>query len=199
MILRAITILTLILISLSSGAQSSRPMLPYALKGSIDTQFYYINILSRNSDADFKLIRKTNLDILKKNALDTINRLKSELSSIKEASASSIETTSSLRDSVSTLTAELQAEQQKTDSINFLGIDFQKGSYHSLVWSIIIVLGVGFVGILLAFRKSKSDTVDHKKAVNEIQDELQAFKKKAMEKEQILKRQLLDEQLKRNS
>ncbi len=177
----------------------NRPMLPYALKGAVDSQFYFINTLSRSQDADTKLIRKTNLEILRKNTLDTINRLKKEIADINQANSSSVATTKSLRDSVSTLEGDLRVERDRTDSISFLGIDFQKSSYHTMVWALIFVFAIAFVASFFAFKKSKIDTVEHKKTVEELQEELQAFKKKSMEKEQLLKRQLLDEQLKRNS
>ncbi|MCL7988039.1 hypothetical protein M8998_08820 [Sphingobacterium sp. lm-10] len=174
-------------------------MLPYALKGAIDSQFYFINTLSRNQDADTKLIRKTNLEILRKNTSDTINRLKQEITNLNEASSSSVSTTQSLRDSVSTLESDLRVERDRTDSISFLGIDFQKSTYHTMVWVMIFVFAIAFIASFFAYKKSKIDTVEHQKTANELQDELQSFKKKSMEKEQLLKRQLLDEQLKRNS
>ncbi len=177
----------------------NRPMLPYALKGAIDSQFYFINTLSRSQDADTKLIRKTNLEILRRNTMDSITRLKREITDIREASSSALATTQSLRDSVATLEGDLRVERDRTDSISFLGIDFQKSNYHTLVWVLIFVFAIAFLVSFFAFKKSKVDTVEHQKTVQELQEELQSFKKKSMEKEQLLKRQLLDEQLKRNS
>ncbi len=190
---------TALLFCISFSFGQNRPMLPYALKGAIDSQFYFINTLSRSQDADTKLIRKTNLEILRRNTADTIKHLKGEIAKITEASSSSIATTKSLRDSVSTLEGELRVERDRTDSISFLGIDFQKSTYHTIVWVLICVFAIAFIASFFAFKKSKIDTVEHQKTVHELQDELQSFKKKSMEKEQLLKRQLLDEQLKRNS
>lgn len=197
--LRVFVTIALIFTSFLSFAQSSRPMLPYALKGPVDSQFYYINILSRSGEGNFKLIRSTNLDILKTNTMDTINRLKTEITELREASSSYTGTTTALRDSIGALETELQTERQRTDSISFLGIAFNKGTYHTIVWSLIIGLAIAFIATFFAFRKSRVDTIEHKKTADEFQEELQAVKKKALEKEQVLKRQLLDEQLKRNS
>jgi uncharacterized protein YoxC len=68
-----------------------------------------------------------------------------------------------------------------------------------MVWIIIVVLAVALFAILAAFRKAKVDTDESKHTVDELQEELQSLRKKSMEREQQLKRQLLDEQLKRNS
>lgn len=184
----------------SSGFAQSKPMLPTALQqGSIDSQFHYLSTLSRNQDADFKLIRRTNLEIVRKNALDSINKLKTEISNLQSASSSSVTTITGLRDSIQTIESDLQTERQKTDSISFLGIDFSKSSYHTMVWSLIIGFVIAFLIALFSFRKAKVDTEEYRKTVDQLQDELQTTKKRAMEKEQVLKRQLLDEQLRRNS
>ncbi|MHC8947391.1 hypothetical protein [Sphingobacterium hungaricum] len=194
----------LIFILLASFSSSSifaqRMNMQEALqKSSLDSQFFYIAALSRSQDADFKLIRKTNLEVLRKNALDTVKTLKTEIKTLKESSSSHASTTTELETKISTLEAELAQEKSKTDSISFMGIDFSKASYHTLVWSIIIVLALAFLITLASFRKAKVDTNTHKEVANEAQEELQTLRKKSMEREQQLKRQLLDEQMKRNS
>ncbi|SFS99463.1 hypothetical protein [Sphingobacterium wenxiniae] len=185
--------------SLIAFAQN-KPMLPYAIQqGTLNEQFTNLSNLSRSQDADFKVIRKTNLEIVRKNVIDSIARYQKEISELKNNSASSVNTVATLKDSVSTLTTALQEEQHKTNSISFLGIDFSKGSYHTMVWVIIIVLAIAFLATLASFRKAKVDTSSHKQTAEELQEELQTLRKKSMEKEQQLKRQLLDEQMKRNS
>jgi len=168
-------------------------------KSSIDSQFYYLNILSRSQDADFKIIRKTNLERVRQNTRDTLKTLRTEIQNLKQSSSSSVSANQQLTDSVQNLQTRLDAEKLKTDSISFLGIDFSKSGYHSFVWLLIIVLAIAFLATFFAFRKAKVDTVSSKKTAEEFQEELQIHKKKALEKEQLLKRQLLDEQLKRNS
>lgn len=165
----------------------------------LTTQFQTLLAQSRSQDADFKIIRKSNIEIIQKNVNDSISKYTKEIASLKSSSSSSVSNLATLKDSLTTVQAELHTEKQKTDSISFLGIDFAKGAYHSMVWIIIAVLGVGFLTMLFSFRKAKVDTVEHKKTAEEVQNEFQLFKKKALEKEQLLKRQLLDEQLKGNS
>lgn len=197
--LKQFLLVAVTLCSLSLFGQN-KPMLPYAIqKGTLNEQFSNLNNLSRSQNVDFKLIRKTNLEIVRKNVLDSIAIYQKEIATLKTNSSSSVTTVKNLRDSVNTLDTELQAEKQKTDSIAFLGIDFAKGSYHTMVWAIIIVLAIAFLATLASFRKAKVDTNEHKKTTEELQNELQTLRKKSMEKEQLLKRQLLDEQMKRNS
>lgn len=195
--LRAVFTLLSYLFITTSFAQLT---LQQKLQSDLDLKSQFETVLSqsRNQDADFKIIRKSNIQIIQKNVQDSVAKYKDELAKITSQSANSISTISALRDSVQTLQDNLSVEKSKTESIGFLGIDFNKGAYHTLVWSIIAVLAIGFIVTLISFRKAKVDTVEHKKTAEEVQHDFQAFKKKAMETEQKLKRQLLDEQLKRN-
>lgn len=165
----------------------------------LDSQFVYLNLQSRNQDKDFKIIRKTNLDIIRQNVKDSLSTYKKQISELKGDASSSAGSITGLQDSVKNLSAALEQEQQKTDSISFLGIQFSKSSYHMMVWIIIVVLAIALFAILAAFRKAKVDTDESKHTVDELQEELQSLRKKSMEREQQLKRQLLDEQLKRTS
>lgn len=166
---------------------------------SLDSQFVYLNLYSKSQSTDFKVIRKANLETVRQNVRDSLSTYRKRIAELSTSNSSSAGNIKGLQDSVSSLTNQLETEQKKTDSISFLGIDFAKGSYHTLVWAIILVLAAAFAGTLFAFRKAKVDTQDSKKTVDELQEELQSLRKKSMEREQALKRQLLDEQLKRNS
>lgn len=165
----------------------------------LDSQFILLNLQSRSHDAYFKIIRKGNLDIIRKNISDTIGNYKKEIASLKQHAGSHDSTIHQLQTEVQALSGQLATEKEKTASISFLGINFSKGSYHTMVWCIILVLAVAFTATLFAFRKAKVDTTESKEAVDELQEELQTLRKKSMEREQQLKRQLLDEQLKRGS
>jgi preprotein translocase subunit SecF len=193
-------ILSLILscISLTSFAQLT---LQQKLQSdlTLQAQFQTLLLQSRSQDADFKIIRKSNVEIIQRNVVDSISKYKKELVELKSNSSSSIQQVQTLKDSVQNLSESLKVEQAKTDSISFLGMDFAKPAYHTLVWTIIGVLAVALFIILITFRKAKVDAVEHQKTAEEVQNELQAYKKKAMETEQKLKRQLLDEQMRRDS
>ncbi|MGN0002585.1 MAG: hypothetical protein ACI35V_04045 [Sphingobacterium composti] len=194
-------LLSLIIGFLSFDSYAQQLTLQQKLQSNLplQTQFQVLLSQSRSQDTDFKLIRKSNIEIIQKNVADSITKYTKEIASLKSNSSSSVQQLQSLKDSVQMLSENLQVEQQKTDSISFLGMDFAKPTYHTLVWSIIGVLGLGFIIVLASFRKAKIDAVEHQKTAEEAQNEFQAHKKKALETEQKLKRQLLDEQMKRES
>ncbi|SJN16245.1 hypothetical protein FM107_00435 [Sphingobacterium sp. JB170] len=197
--LKRILLFTFTICTLAAIGQQ-KPMLPYAIqKGTLNEQFINLSNLSRSQSVSFKLIRRTNLEIVRKNVLDSVSQYKQQITTLNKNSSSSTATIKSLQDSVTRLDAALQVEKKLTNSISFLGIDFAKGTYHTMVWILIAVLALLFIVTLASFRKAKVDTVAYKKTADEFQEELQALRKKTMEREQLLKRQLLDEQMKRNS
>lgn len=195
------SLLTIIFIFIFTTCFSQQLTLQQKLRSDLNlqSQFQVLLLQSKSFDADFKLIRKSNIEIIQNNVNDSISKYTKEIAALSKNSGSSINTINSLRDSLLNTQAALDLEQSKTDSISFLGIDFKKETYHIIVWSLIIVFLLSFVVVLISFKKAKVDAVEHQKTAEIVQEELQSFKKKAMETEQKLKRQLLDEQLKANS
>jgi len=174
--------------------------LPQAIqRGTLQEQFTNLSYLSRTHEDDesFKLIRRTNLDILRRNVLDSVARYQKEAANLREQSSSSSGTITALRDSVSGLYAQLQTEKQRTNDVSLFGVALSSGAYHALVWLLIVALAVVYTSSYASFKRAKEDTLEHKNTAEELQEELRALRKKSMEREQKLKRQLLDEQTKK--
>ena len=161
-------------------------------KGSLANQFDHLNYISKNN-YDFKMVRKTNLDIIRKNVVDTVSKLRKEINTLRSSSSNYTSNTKNLQDSIQTLKDQLAQEKEKTDSFSFLGINTSKSLYSTVVWTIIAVLAVATFILLFSYRKAKVDTVEFQKTAEQSQEEFAVFRKKAMEKEQLLKRQLQDE------
>lgn len=180
---------------------SQQLTLQQKLQTNIDIQDQFQSLLSqsRNLESDFKMVRRSNIEIIQRNVADSLAAYKKEITELKTSTSESSAIIISLRDSLDKVQAELNLETSKKDNINFVGIDFNKKTYHIFVWTIIIVLAITLLFISFSFRKAKVDAIEHQKTAEEVQDTFHAFKKKAMETEQKLKRQLLDEQLKNNS
>ena len=166
-------------------------------KGSIANQFEHLNYISKNN-YDYKMVRKTNLEIIKRNVVDTVSKLQKEINTLKSTSSNYGSTTKGLQDSVQILKDQLAQEQEKVDSFSFLGINTTKSAYSTVVWLIIAGLLASTIGFLFSYRKAKVNTDEYQKTADQAQEELALFRKKALEKEQALKRQLQDELNKRS-
>ena len=165
----------------------------------INSQFSTLLSQSKSQDADFKLIRKSNVEIIRKNVNDSLNTYKKEIAQLKTQTGNSSGTIKNLQDTIVSLQHNLAEEQSKTQTIGFLGTNMDKGLYHIMVWTIICALAIILFVLVVSFKKARVDAVEHQKTAEEVQNDFHNFKKKAMEKEQLLRRQLLDEQLKKNS
>lgn len=162
------------------------------LEGSIDSQFIELNNISRNQD-QHKLIRRANLDQVRSNVADSLSHYKKELIDLKSQIAEHSTVTNNLQDSIQNLKAQIQEFEKEKDSIGFLGMQFSKTAYSIIVWSIIAVL---ILIVFVLFQRLISNSITTKEAksrVDEIQEEFDKHRKKALEKEQKLMRQLQDE------
>ena len=162
------------------------------ITGSLDSQFFHLNRISRSQDG-FKLIRRPNIDLLRKNVLDSIQHYQTEtLAKSEEITGLHTEITR-LRDSLNNTNHELAQTQANRDPVHFMGIQMTETAYHLMVWAIILVLLIALLVIIFRTRQSQITAREAKQNIAVIQEEYDQFRKKSLEKEQKLKRQLQDE------
>jgi len=139
---------------------------------------------------EYKVIRQSRLNYFWKEVIDSINTQNAKIDQLsKQVSNQKLEI-SSRDNEINDLKVKLDVSNQKNDSIEFFGIQFSKGAYHILVWSIIIGL-VAFLLILFTmYKRSHSVTSRAQKDYQQVFNELEDFKNRAREKEIKLKREL---------
>jgi len=98
-----------------------------------------------------------------------------------------------LKTEISGKDASLTENTNKVNEIRFLGIAFEKGTYNIIVWSIIGILAIGLIIVIATSGKNITEAKHRSQLYNEISDEYQAYKAKAVEKERKLARELQDE------
>src|SRR5690606_214534 len=89
-------------------------------------------------------------------------------------------------DHVSTLTNE-------RDSISFFGVLIDKTTYKATMWGIVGLLAVVLFFFIYKFKNSNAVTHSARKALSELEQEYEDHRKKALEREQKVRRQLQDE------
>jgi len=164
--------------------------------GTIDSQFIYLYAISRTQDG-IEHVRQANLEQIRKNVADTIKALTKEISDLKAKDGSQQAAVEAMTDSLAQARSNLQIVQREKDSFSFIGISLQKGTYSLLMWGFVLLLAAALTFYIYRYNQSHIVTNDTKKAIAEIQEEFDQHRKKAMEKEQKLKRQLQDELNKR--
>ncbi|MFB2120952.1 hypothetical protein [Parapedobacter sp. 2B3] len=160
--------------------------------GTLDSQFVYLYAISRTQNG-IEHVRRPNLEQIRKNVADTIRALTKEITDLKSKDGNQQAMVDAMTDSLVLVRQELQTAQQEKDSFSFIGISLKKATYSLIMWGIVLLLAAALAVFIYRFNQSHVVTRDTKKAIGDLQDEFEQHRKKAMEKEQKLKRQLQDE------
>ncbi len=164
--------------------------------GTISSQFEFIFTKSGNYRAEgvqYEVVKEASLLKIKKNILDSIaaaNKKAIELQSIIAENQSNI---NSLNKKLEETTSNLSSVTEEKDSMSFLGILVSKGTYNFILWTIILGLIVLLSLFIFRFRKSNVLTQEAKSALSEIEIEYEEHRRRALEREQKISRQLQDE------
>ena len=165
-------------------------------KGSIDNQFEFIYKKSGNYRAEgkrYEVVRVLNLDKLRKNVSDTLNATRSKASELKATISGHESTISSLNKKLEDTTNNLTSVTAEKDSMSFLGIQVSKGTYNGILWTIIAGLLALLLLFIYKFRRSNILTQIAKSNLSELETEYEDHRRRALEREQRISRQLQDE------
>ncbi|WP_136667202.1 tRNA (guanine-N1)-methyltransferase [Flavobacterium sp. H122] len=163
-----------------------------ATSNSIGNQFNYI-LEKSESYKDLKVVKKQWIENLKSDVLSSISKVESELNSSKMAFNQQAAQMNSLKVKLDKVNSELQEYTNSGPSITFLGIQFNKSFFNGLLSFILLgsVLSVAFFAY--QFKKMNSESTHSKSVLNDLEEEYQEYKRKAIEREQKVSRQLQDE------
>lgn len=172
--------------------ESPKEITPTSMNGSIENQFEYV-IQKSNNYQEFKVVKKEQLQLLKKNSLDSISRFKTELNELKNKFSTHDAVVKGLNDSLQVVQSELKSLQSAQNNVDFLGSPISKASYNLIMWGIVSVLLLLVILSLFQLKSAKSGSRSANQGLAKLEEEFEDYKRKALEKEQKLGRQLQDE------
>ncbi len=165
-------------------------------KGPITNQFEFIYKKSGNYRSEgkrYEVVRILSLDKLRQNVLDTLKVYATKENELKTTISGHETTIASLNKKLEETTNNLAGVTEEKDSMSFLGMLVSKGTYNTILWTII----TGLLGLLLffiyKFRRSNILTQEAKTSLSEVEDEYEDHRRRALEREQKISRQLQDE------
>jgi hypothetical protein len=161
-------------------------------ENTLENQFDRIYRIS-TSYQTYKVISKEGYQKLKNNVLDSLNLVENMLSekvSLLKTKESDIQR---LNEKINNTQINLDASIKKENSISLFGLALNKTTYNSILWFLIIALLMGMLFFMYKFSNSNLLTKEAKHNLAEVDQELSQFRKKTLEKEQKLRRQLQDE------
>lgn len=163
-----------------------------SLPNTIENQFIKIYKKSNNWQ-EYKMIKRPAFLNFQKKVLDSVSILKKDVL-IKQQKINEQSTAiTSLNEQILKVNSDLTSSLENRDSISLLGMQMSKTAYNSLLWSVILGLSAGLLFFIFKFKNSNSVTKEKTTALSEIEEEFEQFRKKTLEKEQKLRRQLHDE------
>lgn len=165
-------------------------------KGSVDSQFEFVFNKSGNYRADgkrYEVVRTISLDKLRANVMDTLSGFNTRAAELKATIAGNESTIASLEKKLEDTTNSLAAVTEEKDNMSFLGIDVSKGTYNAILWTIIASLLVLLLFFIYKFRNSNYLTQEAKTNLSELETEYEDHRRRALEREQKISRQLQDE------
>ena len=146
-----------------------------------------------SSYKEFKVIRKSRFQNLKNKVSDSIKLLNEELQ-LKNYKIIRLEQDlNNINKVLLKKIVEEEKEIRKKNSISFFGLEMKKSSYKIIISIIVILLIVILCYFTYQYKNSYQIILHAKKNVLEAENELANNKKKSLEREQKLRRQLQDE------
>ena len=141
----------------------------------------------------FKLVKKESIYTFKKTLLDSIKEQKSLLREKLDTISVQSSRIKELNLNIQNLQSELDKEKNRNDSIDFFGLTIEKGVYSIIVCGIIAVFAILLVVFISRYTSSNSITRGALKDLEDLQNEYEEYRTKAIEREQKVRRQLQDE------
>ncbi len=157
--------------------------------GTLDSQFNYIIKKSESYEA-YQVVKRTWLHKIKANTLDSIKVLKESITKLETEGENQKSEINSLKADLKETNEKLMLVSKQKDSFAFLGILMGKGTYNVIVWSLVFVLSAACVIMFLLFKRSHAVTAKTKQDLIDKQEEFDAHRKWALEREQTLARDL---------
>jgi DNA mismatch repair ATPase MutS len=180
------------IVTFSAAQDSIQNKSQASMNGTLDKQFDYV-VQKSNNFQEYKVVKKDFLTILKRNSLDSVNRFKTELGDLKAEFVKHSATIQQLKDTLKTTQVELDKLKIAQDNVSFLGTPVSKANYNMIMWGIVSVLLLILVVFLFQLKGAKYTANEAKNNLDKLEDDFEEYKRKALEKEQKLGRQLQDE------
>lgn len=165
--------------------------------GTITSQFDYIYRVSNNFQ-EYEVVKKSNLEQLKSNVLDSIRTMSKEVADLKLHMSTLDDSVVIVKD---LLAAEIEQKNQAIadrDNFTFLGMGVQKTAYSSMMWVLVLVLSGALAFFAMQYFRSSSKISKAEKDLIDVQEEFEQHRKNTLERERKLKRELIDAQMGKN-
>ena len=149
-------------------------------KNTLKEQMNYIEERTRIYE-NYRAIREDMFQKIKGNVSDTLSAAKSKIAGLNNMTSTLNHTIDSLNTTLETTKTRLEDITRTKNSIRVLGLEVNKLTYNTIMWTIVAglvaILAIGF----LVFKRNLSVTLNNKKELRELKDEFEAYRKTSRE------------------
>jgi len=164
----------------------------------IEEQFQYV--YQKSSDfEEFKMVKRWYLTRLKTHVLDTLKNKQEQLNDARNLLSNQTLKIDSLVSVIDATNKNLNTAVKEKNSFTLLGISMQKAGYNSIIWSVIAGLTFVLLVLILLYKRSYIVITQTKSNLDETRLEFEAFRKRALEREEGIVRKYHDELMKYKS
>lgn len=181
-----ITVLSFCFLTIGVTAQD------YLESGTIDEQYNRL-VDKAETYQQYKVITRRYLKKYQQNVIDSLNAAKDKLINTQNQVSSQQSEIDRLNSQLTDTQNILQQTNLEKESISFLGINLRKFQYKLLMWTLLALAIAALVFYILRYNTSNSIAKEIRKELSDIQAAFDAYKKRALDKEQKISRMLQDE------
>lgn len=186
--------ITLLVPLLTISAQEQNP--EETTDNTLATQFEELERKSGNYRANgvrYEVMRIGDLYRIKSNIFDSINTANASIKNLTATITSNKAEIEDLNAKLQETTNNLNKVTKEKDSMSFFGALVSKGTYKLILWGIIVGLLLFLLFFIYRFRNSNFLTQQAKSALADLEKEYEDHRRRALEREQRISRQLQDE------
>jgi preprotein translocase subunit SecF len=150
-------------------------------------------IQESNNYQGYKVVDYDKLIELRNTTRNYITELKEEIIVHKNTVDQQNDEIQKLKSQLESTQEDLNRVSEEKDALMFLGMPFSKAGYKTMMWGIVAALVAVLLILFFRYKSSNAATKDARQKLNETEKEFDAYRTKALEKEQRLGRMLQDE------
>ncbi len=173
-------------------AQETEEEKPSLDNGTLKSQYDYL-IEESNDFQEYKVIKKVWTAKFEKNLNDSLEAFAQSKKEAQDLAKSQVQEINKLKAQLANTKDSLNTVNEEKNSIALLGMPMEKSGYRTVMWSVIGVLVLLLLVFIFRFKSSNSASSLAKSNLNDVEEEFAEYKKRSLEREQKLRRELQDE------
>lgn len=185
--LKLITLTALFITVISIAQETTKPE-DTSLSGQFDKIYR-----TSTTYQTYKVISKDKFLQLKQNVLDSLKNSKELVIEKNGLLNTERENTKKTLETLNDTKNKLATAIKKEGSISLLGVQVSKTTYNLILWTIILVLLLSLAYFIFKYTRNNILTKKAKSDLIEVESEYEKHRKKSIEREQKLRRELQDE------